>query len=231
MCAGESARDSLSRDTVRLGLAVADVDVAAADVSSGARATFGTAFADTVAQALGVSPDDIVIETVTAAPSSGTLRRWLQDLVDAAVSFTITTDSAATAALLTKIHELRNASAMTINVGDASTADTTTFTQPAVVARDDPAVIKCREGHDPDSPLCRVCLDGAQKHHVYVLEWSRRGCVTWINNVFVSVFSCLSLHQAIWKVATRAASSATWSRSPGSGWSAWPWVSWWFVCL
>ena len=165
MCDGEQARDSVSRDTVRLGLTVTDVDVATADVASEARTAFGTSFENAVAQALGLSPDDIVIDTVApVASSSGTLRRWLQDLVDATVSFTITTDSDTTAALLERIHELRNASATTIKVGDASTADTSTFTQPAVIARDDPAGIGCREGHDPDSPLCHVCMDGAQTH-------------------------------------------------------------------
>jgi hypothetical protein len=163
MCNGEKARDSVSRDTLRLGLTVTDVDIATADVTSEARTAFGTAFADAVAQTLSLSPDDIVIDTVTVATSSGTLRRWLQDLVDGTVSFTITTDSDVTVALLARIYELRNASATTIKVGDASTADTSTFTQPAVVARNDPG-IECREGHDPDSPLCHVCLDGVQNH-------------------------------------------------------------------
>ena len=161
MCDGEKARGSLSRDTVRLGLTVTGVDIATANVASEARTAFGTAFEDAVAQALDLSPDDIVIDTVAVASSSGTLRRWLQDLVDATVSFTITADSEVTTALLARIHELRNASAMTIKVGDTSTADTSTFTQPELIAHDEPAGIKCREGHDPNSPLCRVCLDGA----------------------------------------------------------------------
>ena len=76
MCAGESARVSLSRDTVRFGLTVTDVGVATADVTSEARKAFGIAFADAVAQVLGVSPDDVVIDTIIVAPSSGTLRRW-----------------------------------------------------------------------------------------------------------------------------------------------------------
>jgi hypothetical protein len=161
MCAGESVHDSLNHDTVRLGLTVTGVDVATADVTSEARTAFGTAFAYAVAQALDVSPDAVVIDTVTVAPSSGTLRRWLQELVDTAVSFTITTDSNdATVVLLARIHDLHNASA-TIKVGDASTADTATFTKPTVIARDDPTGVECREGHDPDSPLCRVCIDGA----------------------------------------------------------------------
>ena len=162
MCDGEKARGSVSRDTVRLGLTVTDVDMATGDVASEARTAFGTTFEDAVAEALDLSPDDIVIDTVAVASSSGTLRRWLQDLVDTAVSFTITTNSDdATAALLARIHDLRNASSTTIKVGDASTADTATFTQPVVISRDDPTGIECREGHDPDSPLCRVCLDGA----------------------------------------------------------------------
>jgi hypothetical protein len=164
MCDGEKARDWLSRDTLRLGLMVTDVDIATADVASEARTAFGAAFADVVAQTLSLSPDDIVIDTVTVARSTGTLRRWLQDLVDATVSFTITVDSDITPVLLARIQELRNTSATTIKVGDASTADTSTFTQPTVIAHDEPAGIECREGHDPDSPLCHVCLDGAQKH-------------------------------------------------------------------
>jgi hypothetical protein len=173
MCDGEKARDSLSRDTLRLGLTVTDVDVATADVASETRTAFGTVFADAVAQTLSLSPDDIVIDTITVAPSSGTLRRWLQDLVDATVSFTITADSDITAALLARIQELRNASSMTIRVGDTSTADTSTLTQPAVITGDDPAGVECREGHDPDSPLCHVCLDGAKKHATF----QPAGCV------------------------------------------------------
>ena len=165
MCNGEKARDSLSRDTFRLGLTVTDVDIATADVASEARTAFGTSFENAIAQALGLSPDDIVIDTVApVASSSGTLRRWLQDLVDATVSFTITVDSDITPVLLARIQELRNASATTIKVGDASTADTSTLTQPAVITGDDPAGVECREGHDPDSPLCHVCMDGAQTH-------------------------------------------------------------------
>ena len=164
MCDGEKARDSISRDTVRLGLTVTDVDIATVDVASETRTAFGTAFADAVAQTLSLSPDDIVIDTVTVARSTGTLRRWLQDLVDATVQFTITADSDITPVLLARIQELRNASATTIKVGDASTADTSTFTQPAVIAHGESAGIECREGHDPDSPLCHVCLDGVRKH-------------------------------------------------------------------
>jgi hypothetical protein len=173
MCDGEKARDSIRRDTVRLGLTVTDVDITTADVASETRTAFGAAFADAVAQTLSLSPDDIVIDTVTVAPSSGTLRRWLQDLVDGTVSFTITTDSDVTVALLARIYEFRNASATTIKVGDASTADTSTFTQPAVIAHGDaPAGIECREGHDSDSPLCHVCLDGAQNHAPTSQRWS-----------------------------------------------------------
>ena len=93
-------------------------------------------------------------------------------MVDATVSFTITADSDITAALLARIQELRNASATTIKVGDASTADTSTLTQPAVITGDDPAGVECREGHDPDSPLCHVCLDGAQNHAPTSQRWS-----------------------------------------------------------
>jgi hypothetical protein len=144
-----------------------DVHVATMDVTSDARTAFVAAFADAVAQVLGVSPNEIAVDTVTVAPSSGTMRRWLQDLANAAVSFTINADSDATAALIARIHELRNTSATTFKVGDISTADTITFTQPAVIANDDPNGIECCEGHDPDSPLCRVCLDGVQKHRSY----------------------------------------------------------------
>ena len=173
MCDGEKARNSLSRDTLRLGLTVTNVDVDTADVASEARTAFGTVFADAIAQTLSLSPDDIVIDTITIASSSVTLRRWLQDLVDTTVSFTITADSDITAALLARIQELRNASATTIKVGDASTADTSTFTQPAVIAHDEPVGIECREGHDPDSPLCHVCLDGVENHAPPIFQrWS-----------------------------------------------------------
>jgi hypothetical protein len=188
MCDGEKARDWLSRDTLRLGLMVTDVDIATADVASEARTAFGAAFADVVAQTLSLSPDDIVIDTVTVARSTGTLRRWLQDLVDATVSFTIIVDFDITPVLLAQIQELRNASATTIKVGDASTVDTSTLTEPKVIAHDEPAGIECREGHDPDSPLCHVCLDGAQTQG-FTFQPAGRVCATPIKK---SVWPCLA---------------------------------------
>ena len=77
MCDGEKARDSIRRDTVRLGLTVTDVDITTVDVASETRTAFGTAFADAVAQTLSLSPDDIVIDTVIVAPRISWLAcRW-----------------------------------------------------------------------------------------------------------------------------------------------------------
>jgi hypothetical protein len=161
MCAGESARNLLTHDTVRLTLMVTDTDIATADVTSEARTAFEMQFANAVSQALRIGSDNIAIDTITVTPSSGTMRRWLQDLVDIIVSFTITIDSDSTATLMTRTRTLRNTTAATITVGDTSTADTSTFTQPVIVSlHSTPAGIECREGHDPESPLCRVCLDG-----------------------------------------------------------------------
>jgi hypothetical protein len=160
MCAGERPPNLLGHDTVRLSLTVTNVDIDAADVKTEAHTALGRAFANAVAQVLAISPDDIAIQMVTVVPSPGTLRRWLQDMVDAAVSVTITVDSDTTASLMARIHQLRNTSATTIKVGEASTADTSTFIQPVLVSHDDPAGVQCRVGHDSASPLCHSCLDG-----------------------------------------------------------------------
>jgi hypothetical protein len=160
MCAGEMPPDLLGHDAVRLSLIVTNVDIEAADVKTEAHSALGVAFTNAMAQALDISPDDIAIHTVTVVRGSGTLRRWLQDLVDATISATITVDSDATAALMAQIDQLRNTSATTINVGEASAADTSTLTQPVLVLQDGLAGIQCRVGHDSTSPLCHLCLDG-----------------------------------------------------------------------
>jgi hypothetical protein len=160
MCTGEAAQDKLSRETARLEVTVTNVDVNVTDLKSKARATFGSAFVSAVAQALAVRPDDIAIDTVTIAPSSSTLRRWLQELVDATVSFTIVIDAEQTTALQEQIELHRNATGMSLVVGNGgATALTSTFTQLVIVPRDAVGV-RCSEGHDPTSPLCHVCLDG-----------------------------------------------------------------------
>jgi hypothetical protein len=143
-----------------LQVTVANVDTAVIDPKSEARTTFESVFAAALAQALAVSPDDVVIDTVIVAPSSGTLRRWLQELVDAAVSFTIVIDAEQTKALQEQIELHRNTTGMNLVVGDGgATALTSTLTQSAIFPRD-VAGIRCAEGHDPTSPLCHVCLDG-----------------------------------------------------------------------
>jgi hypothetical protein len=151
--------------TKKVAMTVANVDLAVADGNSEARTVFTTAFADVLAQTLAVAVDDIAVDTL-AAQNPGILRRWLQDqvLVDVEVSFTITTDAIKEGALAMQIDELRNTKPTTIRVGDRSTADTSSFTQPTITPQDGPSGIQCREGHDPASPLCHVCLDGAQIH-------------------------------------------------------------------
>ena len=99
------------------------------------------------------------------APGSSTLRRWLQETfaagADTIVSFTIIIDSELTASLTARIDELRNTTGSTIALSNGATSLTSTFTEPMVVPHGDRAGIQCREGHDPTSPLCHVCLDGA----------------------------------------------------------------------
>jgi hypothetical protein len=160
MCTGEAAQDTLSREIAHLQVTVTNVDIAVTDLKSEARTAFGSAFAAAVALALSVSPDDIAIDTVIIAPSSGTLRRWLQELVDATVSFTITMDAERTTALQEQIELHRNTTGMSLVVGNGGvTALTSTFTQPVIIPGD-AAGIRCADGHDPTSPLCHVCLDG-----------------------------------------------------------------------
>jgi hypothetical protein len=159
MCSGESGQNALSRDTVQFGLTVNSVNMELMDLTSEARAAFGSATTNALALVLDVSPEDIAIDNV--AHGSVTLRRWLQDLLDAAVTVTVTVNSDVTAALIDQIHEIRNRNATTIKLGETSTVDTSTFTQPVVMSHYDSVGIQCREGHDSTSPLCHVCLDGA----------------------------------------------------------------------
>ena len=212
MCIGEKARNLLSHDTVQLGIIVMDVGITITDVTSEVRTAFENAFAETVGNVLSVGTDEIVIDDVVVAPTSGTLRRWLQDLVDVSVSFTITVDADATAALLAQTRELRNASATTIKVADSFTADTSTFTQPAVVSLgSDPAGIECREGHDPASPLCRVCLDGWMEAGDQTCIECEGESVSWVKAVGLAValvVGCLLLvasHLCYQKMAARGA--------------------------
>jgi hypothetical protein len=160
MCTGEAAQNTLSRETASLKVTVTNVDTAVIDLESEAHAVFGSALALSVAQALAIRPDDIAVHTVMIAPSSSTVRRWLQELVDVTVSFTIVIDAEQTTALQEQIELHRNTTGMSLVVGNSgATALTSTFTQPVIVPRDAVGV-RCAEGHDPTSPLCHVCLDG-----------------------------------------------------------------------
>ena len=173
MCEGERPTDSRVRDAVQVAIAVSGVETEARDssedgVQTEARASFAAAFATAVADALAVGPVDIEIDAVTVAglaPGSSTLRRWLQETfaagADTIVSFTIIIDSELTASLTARIDVLRNTTSSTIVLSNGATSLTSTFTEPMVVPHGDRAGIQCREGHDPTSPLCHVCLDGA----------------------------------------------------------------------
>jgi hypothetical protein len=165
MCAGEELKDSRSRDTLQVTIVVNNADISTADAQTEARATFATSFATAVANTLDVGSVDIAIDAVKAAPGTGTLRRWLQELsaagADTLVSFTITIDAELATSLTARINMLRNTTGSTIAVGNGVIALTSTFTEPTIVPHAGPAGIQCREGHDPTSPLCHVCLDGA----------------------------------------------------------------------
>ena len=168
MCEGEQAKDSRVRDAVHVAIDVSGVDIAATDAQTEARASFAAAFATAVADALAVGPVDIEIDAVTVAelaPGTDTLRRWLQGTfaagADTVVSFTVTIDAELTASLTARIDMLRNTTSSTIALGNGATPLTSTFTEPLVVPHGGRAGIQCREGHDPTSPLCHVCLDGA----------------------------------------------------------------------
>jgi hypothetical protein len=168
MCEGEHAMNSQGQDAVQVTIAASNVDITAADAQTDARASFAGAFAAAVADALAIGPVDINIDAVTTAEltlGTGTLRRWLQEVftagVDTVVSFTITVDAELTASLTARIGALRNTTDSTIVLGSGATALTSTFTEPIVVPRGGRTGIHCREGHDPTSPLCHVCLDGA----------------------------------------------------------------------
>jgi hypothetical protein len=174
MCIGETAPGSRSsQDIVQIAITVSNVDTAAVDFGTGARATFVAAFATAVAETLAVDSTDISIDTITIVSSSDTLRRWLQTVVAGAarvavVSFTITIDIEATAALAARIKNARNSTTATsIKVGNGAAALVSTLTEPTVIPHDTTASIQCREGHDPTSPLCHVCVEGAAQHRAF----------------------------------------------------------------
>jgi hypothetical protein len=179
MCIGETAPGSRSsQDIVQVAITVSNVDTAAVDSGTGARATFVAAFVTAVAETLAVDATDISIDTITIVSSSDTLRRWLQAVVAGAarvavVSFTITVDIEGTAALAARIMNARNSTTTTsIKVGDGAAALVPTLTEPTVVPHDTTAGIQCREGHDPTSPLCHVCMEGAAQHRTLFLNGS-----------------------------------------------------------
>jgi hypothetical protein len=165
LCTGETARGS-RQDIVQLAITVSNVDAAAVGSRTDARATFVATFASAVAELLVVDAADIAIDTITALPNdSDTLRRWLQALVvgatQASVSFTINVETEDIAAVTTRIQQARNSTiTASVNMNDGATAFVSTLTEPTFVPHDAPTSIQCREGHDPKSPLCHVCLDG-----------------------------------------------------------------------
>jgi hypothetical protein len=164
MCTGEEAKDARNRDAVQVALVVSNMDIAAADAQTEARGSFAATFATAVADTLAVGPVDIAIDVVTAAAGTGAMRRWLQEVfaagADTVVSFTITIDAELTTSLTARIDALRNTTGSIITLGNGATALTSTFTELVVVPHSGRAGIQCREGHDPTSPLCHVCLDG-----------------------------------------------------------------------
>jgi hypothetical protein len=168
MCAGEHTTDSRGRDAVQVAIAVSSVDIAATDAQTEARAnftaTFATAWRTSWLLVHLISRSNAVM-VAGLAPSTGTLRRWLQETVAAGVntvvSFTITIDADLTASLMARIDVLRNTTGSTIALSNGATSLTSTFTEPMVVPHGARTGIQCREGHDPTSPLCHVCLDGA----------------------------------------------------------------------
>jgi hypothetical protein len=188
------------------------VDVAVTDLETDAHAAFGSAFASAVAQSLAVSPDDITIDTITVAPSSGTLRRWLQELVDATVSFTIVIDVERTTALQEQIELHRNSTGMSLVVDSSGvTVLTSTFTQPVIVPRD-AASIRCAEGHDPTSPLCHVCLDGWREDMDQTCTECEAETLAWFQVVLLGIgfiVACLLVVVAYHCYQKMAANGAT----------------------
>jgi hypothetical protein len=169
MCTGETAQRVHRPYSVRVAITVSGVDPAVAGNGTDTRATFEAAFATAVAESFSIVRGNIAIDTITVTPSSGTLRRWLQAAVGAAeaiISFSVKVDMEAAAAFIARLEEARNGTtAAPIEVGvDGAVAILSTLTEPTVVTllvHDAPIGVQCREGHDPTSPLCHVCLDGA----------------------------------------------------------------------
>ena len=162
MCAGEDAAQI--RDNITVGLTVNDVN-ASVQAEGTARAHFEIELAAVLAQALLVATDEVTVSSMTVADvsdlSDGAQRRWLQDqnVMDVAVSLIVAADTDVVQMLVQKIEALRSSNT-TLSVGGRATARTSSFSMPTVSSYSTAGGVQCREGHDPASPLCHVCVDG-----------------------------------------------------------------------
>jgi hypothetical protein len=113
-----------------------------------------------VAGGLGISSEDITVDSTVATPGSSDLRRWLQSHEhEVVIGFTVAVASDSKNDFLAKIKELRLASdaATSISMHSVSTVIMSSLTEPITSKTYVLAGIRCRTGHDSTSPLCRVC--------------------------------------------------------------------------
>ena len=166
MCAGEAAVQT--RDSVTLGLTVNAVNTSV-QVEGTTRVQFEIELAAGLSQLLLVAADDIAISSIALIEATDSLnstqRRWLQDqnVVDFAISLIVAADTDVVQVLVQTMETLRSSNTTVVSIGGRATVHTSSFSKPTVSSRTFAGGVQCREGHDPASPLCHVCIAGWMK--------------------------------------------------------------------
>ena len=163
-CAGEDAAQI--RDNIAVGLFTVNGVNVSVQAEGTARAHFEMELAAGLAQVLLVAACDITVSSIMVVDASdssnSTQRRWLQDqnVMDVAVRLTVAADTDVVQMLVKNIEALRRSNATVLSVGDRATVHTSSISMPTVSSHSFTGGVQCREGHDPASPLCHVCIAG-----------------------------------------------------------------------
>jgi hypothetical protein len=169
-----------------MALTVKNVDSIIIDdpVDSSAVMAFHASFKMAVADVIAISPDDITVGTISSGSDSGSLGRWLQGRMDIVVSFTIDVNSERLQFVTQRISKLRlDESSITMDGNRTALAATLEDS----VIKSASVGITCREGHDPTSPLCHVCLAGFMEGMDQMCTACEDQTVEWVRVVGLSV--------------------------------------------
>jgi hypothetical protein len=159
MCIGETTGSAVSL-AVTVNTNTDSLNVA----TSEERIVFDREVSVAVAGVLGVSSEDITVDSIVAAPGSSDLRRWLQSQAhEVVIGFTVAVAADSMNDFLAKVEELRLASDAAISMQSGSTVIMSTLTPPISSRTYVLAGIRCRAGHDSALPLCRVCQVRSQR--------------------------------------------------------------------